>query len=90
MRTSLKRIKALEDYLFGHLTDEARLFTEAHLIINSDLSSDLKAQSDAYTLIKMYGRLQTNREIERVHQQLFHQEKHRNFRQRVFRIFQHD
>ena len=63
MRTSLNRIKRLDDYLFKKLNTQEMLLLDAELIINSDLKEELKWQNETYRIVKKYGQIQLKNQI---------------------------
>ncbi|WP_207425356.1 hypothetical protein [Pedobacter sp. SYSU D00535] len=87
MRTSLKDIKTVEEYLFGHLDGGDAALLEAKLLLSGDLSEQVKAQQQSYILIREFGRKELRKEIEEVHQNLFSEKQHRSFRQKILRLF---
>jgi hypothetical protein len=87
MRTSLNETAWIEHHLLKQAdTGEALLF-DAKLILDSELSEKARFQQHAYKLIEQYGRNQLKQEIDIVHQQIFTDEAHQSFRQKIARIF---
>lgn len=59
MRTSLNKIKAIEEYLLGGSTP----VFEANLILDPELAQEVALQRETYTAIRQYGRDQLRAEI---------------------------
>jgi hypothetical protein len=87
MRTSLNNIVQAERHLLKKSTPASSLLFEAKMLINDELKSDVAAQQQVYSLVQQYGRKQLIAEIEAVHQQLFNEPEHLNFRQKIAHIF---
>ena len=87
MRTSLIEIEQIEQYLTGCPAPPDALLFEAQQIIQPALRDKVALQRQTYRLINQYGRKQLRSEIEAVHQQLFNREQHRNFKQKILRLF---
>jgi len=90
MRTSLNNIKAIDDYLLGHILPGDKLLFEANLLLNNDLKDNVYHQQNTYTMIRQYGRQKIKDEIIAVQQQLATAPKHRGFMQRIANVFKKD
>ena len=87
MRTSLNEIKLIDEHLFNNSKPEDALLFEAMRIINPALEQQIAFQKHAHTIVQQYSRKKLKAEIESVHQKLFSEPVHLNFRQRVMRFF---
>jgi hypothetical protein len=87
MRTSLKYIKTIEEYLNGGLATGDALLFQANMLLNSDLVTDIKHQQNTYTIIKQYGRRQLKEEIIAVQQKLAVVSQHQGFIQHIANLF---
>jgi hypothetical protein len=87
MKTSLAETKSIEAYLNNKLSAEERILFEAKLLIDLQLAENLYWQQHTYILLKRYNREQLKNELEEIHQQLFTQERHKSFRQRILSFF---
>ena len=87
MRTSLNNIAQAEQHLLKKSHAGSSLLFEAKMLIDDELSSNVAAQRQVYSLVKRYGRKQLIDEIEAVHQQLFNEPEHLSFSQKIARIF---
>lgn len=89
MRTSLNKIKEIDDHLNGMtLTGDALIF-EARMIIDPVLQADVAWHKQTISLVQQYGRTHLRNEIEAVHNQLFSHPRHRVFKNRILRFFKH-
>jgi hypothetical protein len=87
MRTSLNNIKAIDDYLLGHMPPGDALLFEANRLLNSDLANDVEHQQNTYEIIRQYSRKKIKEEIVSVQQILTTEPQHRGFMQRVSNLF---
>lgn len=87
MRTLLNEIKLIDDHIFKQATHEGALLFDAMLIINPGLSEKVMWQKKTHGIVRQYGQKQLKAEIEAVHQQLFNNPMHRNFRERILNWF---
>ena len=87
MMTSLTETKEIEAYLSGKLNDGETVVFEAKLILDQTLKDKVSWQKKTYDLIRVFGRKKLKSELEIVHQQLFTEPKHQNFREKVFQLF---
>jgi hypothetical protein len=87
MRTSLLETEQIETHLL-HLSEpgDALLF-EARLLLEPELEDKMRWQQKTYQLVRKYGREELKKEIEAVHQQLFAEQQHLSFRQKIIGIF---
>ncbi len=87
MRTSLNNIKTIDDYLLGRmLPDDVRLF-EANMLLNSDLSDDIKYQQNTYEIIREYSRQKIKTEIKAVQETLATAPEHQGFMRSIGNLF---
>lgn len=87
MRTSLNEIKHIENFLLRRTSIEEALLLEAKLALDQEFRQKLVCQQQAYQTIKADGREEIYREIEAVHQKLFTNPVHSNFKQKILGIF---
>jgi len=85
--TSLNEIKLIDGYIFNNNPTEDTLLFDALLIINPQLSGQVVWQKKTHVIVQQYSRKKLKAEIESVHQKLFSQPSHRNFRQKIWSIF---
>jgi hypothetical protein len=83
----LNEIKLIDGYIFNNNPVEDALLFEAMLIINPQLSSQVAWQKKTHAIIQQYSRKKLKAEIESVHQKLFSEPAHNNFRQRILSFF---
>jgi hypothetical protein len=83
----LNEIKLIDEHLFKSGSPEDGLLFDALLILNPMLKNDIVWQKKTHQVVRQYGRKKLKSEIEAVHQQLFHEPKHRSFRQRILSFF---
>ncbi|MET4141003.1 hypothetical protein [Pedobacter sp. UYP1] len=63
MRTSLNKVKVIDDYISGYIApEEAHLF-EANMLLNKDLANHVLRQQSAYAMIREYSRQKIKDEI---------------------------
>jgi hypothetical protein len=87
MRTSLNNIKAIDDYLLGRMAPGDALLFEANMLLNSDLTDDLKHQQSTYSIIRKYSRQNLKAEIMAVQETLAAAAQHQGFMQRIAGLF---
>lgn len=87
MRTSLKEIKNIENYLFGRFEAGEKLMFDTRLILDTQMAEKVAWQKEAYDLVQQYGRKKLKSELEMVHQKLFENPEHTGFRQKILQIF---
>ena len=87
MRTSLLETEQIEAHLLQLSDTGTALVFEAKMLLDAELKDKVLWQQKAYHMVKLYGRDQLKREIESVHQQLFKDEQHQSFRQKIMRLF---
>ena len=87
MRTSLNEIKLIDGYIFNSNPIEDALLFDAMRIINPQLSTQIAWQKKTHAVVQQYSRKKLKAEIETVHQKLFNEAKHSNFRQKILSIF---
>jgi hypothetical protein len=87
MRTSLNNIKAIDDYLFGYMAPGDALLFEANILLNNDLTDDMKHQQNTYAVIRQYSRRKIKDEIVAVQKTLATAPQHRGFMQRIVNLF---
>ncbi|PBQ32429.1 hypothetical protein CNR22_11825 [Sphingobacteriaceae bacterium] len=83
----MTEIQELENYIQKAQEPEERLLTEARLLLNSDLCTNLQWQKTTYILIQEFGRKKLKAEIELVHQKLFSEKKYTSFKHKILSIF---
>lgn len=87
MRTSLNKLKQIEDHLLRLSPPEDSLLFEAKMILDTDLRSNVLLQQRTYTLVQQYGRKQLKAEIEAVHQQIFSNPAQQGFVHKILSLF---
>jgi hypothetical protein len=87
MRTSLNKIKAIDDYLSGQMNPGDALVFKVNMILNDDLSDEIKHQQNTYAMIKQYGRQKIKEEIIAVQTILATAPKYRSFMKRITNLF---
>jgi hypothetical protein len=87
MRISLNEIELIDGYIFNNNPTEDALLFDAMVIINPSLSNQITWQKKTHALIGQYSRKKIKAEIESVHQQLFNEPAHKNFRQKILSFF---
>jgi hypothetical protein len=87
MRTSLNNIKIIDDYLLGRMAPEDSLLFEANMLLNSDLSEDVKYQQSTYSIIREYSRQNIKTEIKAVQEILAKAPKHVGFMRSIGNLF---
>jgi hypothetical protein len=87
MRTSLNEIEQIEDHLFQKLNGEDQFLFRANMLLNRGFAENVEFQAKTYRLVHAYGRKQLKQEIEAVHQKLFKQPEHINFRRKILALF---
>lgn len=83
----MNETQQLDAYLTGDMSPENKLLMEARLLVNDRLKEQLLWQEKTYTLIKECGRRQLKRELEKVHQRLFSENRFESFRKQIESIF---
>jgi hypothetical protein len=87
MRTSLNNIKAIDDYLLGHMAPGEALLFEAKMLLNSSLVDDVRFQQSTYSIVRKYSRQSIKAEILAVQETLATAPEHRGFTQRIANLF---
>jgi len=90
MRTSLNKIKAIDDFLSGRMLPEDSLLFEANMLLDSDLVSDMRHQENTYAMIRQYGRKKIKEEIAAVQAKLAAAPQHQGFIKRIAQFFKKD
>jgi hypothetical protein len=89
MKTSGNNARAIEQYLENSLAPEDKLLFEARLLTSPLLHIQVQAQRRVYRLVQWYHQKQLRRELEEVHKHIFTAPAHRDFQQRISRLFKH-
>lgn len=87
MRTSLTETQQIEAHIMQLSEPGEALVFEARLLLEPELKDKMQWQQKTYQIIRQYGRGQLKQEIEAVHQKLFTEPEHLNFRQRIKKLF---
>lgn len=90
MRTSLNNIKAIDDYLLGHMEAGDTALFEANMLLNSDLADAIKHQQNTYSMIKEYGRQNIKAEIAAIQEALGTAPQYRGFMQSIVNLFKNN
>lgn len=88
MRTSLARLRTIEEFVSDNITVENKILFEANLVIDNTLANDVKCQIEAYKMIRHYGRQSLKSELEMLHGKLIKEPKNRAFWEHIRGIFQ--
>jgi len=83
----LNKLQQIENFILrtGHAGEN--LVFEARVLTDEELARDVALQTEAYAIIKQYGRRKLKAEIASVHLQLFTEDKHFTFRQMILALF---
>ena len=87
MRRSLHEIQQTENYIFGQMSLQEHEDFRIRLLINSHLQEEVDAQTEAYALIRVYGRKKLKAELNAVHEKLFARPEKKWFRELIKNIF---
>ncbi len=87
MRTSLNKIKLIDDYLSDNMPVADALLFEANILLNAELADDVTFQKQTHSVIKLYGRQSIRAEISAVQHKLNTGAQHQGFRQRIANLF---
>ena len=87
MRTSWIETEQIEAHLLQLSDTGDALVFEARMLLDPELMDNVLWQQKACQMVRVYGRDQLKQEIESVHQQLFKDEQHQSFRQKIMRLF---
>jgi hypothetical protein len=87
MRTSLIETGQIEAHLLKRSDPGDTLVFEARLLLDAELNEKVTWQEKTYSMVRIYGRDQLEKEIESVHQKLFTQPEHTSFSQKIRRLF---
>jgi hypothetical protein len=87
MRTSLNNIKIIDDYLLGRMAPEDLPLFEANMLLNSDLSDDVKYQQSTYSIIRQYSRQNIKSEIKAIQETLATAPEHVGFMRSIGNLF---
>lgn len=90
MRTSLNKIKAIDDFLSGSMMPEDSLLFEANMLLDRGLVTDMRHQENTYAMIRQYGRQKIKEEIAAVQTKLAAAPQHQGFIQRIALLFKKD
>ncbi|HEY0741842.1 MAG TPA: hypothetical protein VGD40_10280 [Chryseosolibacter sp.] len=86
MRTSLTRLKRIEDFIHGQVPEEDCVVFAANLLLDKELAADHRSQQQTYQLIKRCSRQQLKAELDQLHRDLM--TKNQTFFDRILAIFQ--
>ncbi len=87
MRTTLHDIQQIENYLFRQMNEQALQDFQIRLLTEPHLQQDVERQTEAYALVKAYGRKKLKAELEAVHERLMRQPHQSNFLRMIKHIF---
>jgi len=87
MRISLNDIKRSDDYLHGNLNPEEHILVEAKLLISPVWRFNLHVLKQVHAVIRLYGRIQMKKELDKIHSQILHDPDKETFRQNISNIF---
>jgi hypothetical protein len=88
MRTSLNKIRAIEEFLNASMPVDERLLFEAKQVVDRSLGEEVLAQQKTYQLITAYSRATLRQELESLHQTLMNDPAKKGFRALILSIFQ--
>lgn len=87
MRTSLNKIKTIEELLSGTMAPAEQLVFEARQVVDQALANDVKAQRKTYEIIKACGRIELRHDLNELHHKLMNDPAKANFRDLILSIF---
>ncbi|MFC6098947.1 hypothetical protein [Olivibacter domesticus] len=87
MRTSLNKLKFLENYIENQLLPEEKLLLDARIIIDEELKDELYCQEKTYQIIRAYGRENLRAQLTRVEHELFVNPVHKKFIDKIKDFF---
>ena len=87
MRTSLNDIAHAEKDLHNQLSPEERLLFEARLLTSPLLRWNVSVQQKVYTLVKLYHRKKIKQQAKNVHDKLFHDVRHADWKEEIIQLF---
>ena len=87
MRTSLNKIKLIEGYIFNSNQPPDVLLFDAMLILDPAFADQAKLQKRVHAVVLQYSRNKIKAEIASVHEQLFNETEHQDFRRRILNLF---
>jgi hypothetical protein len=87
MRTSLNRIKEIENFIDGKISGGEALIFQAKLLLNSELRQEIQLQRQTISVIKLHGRKKLMEEIETIHRDLFNQNSNHFLKTRIRSLF---
>lgn len=87
MPTSPSNLAYIENGLLRRLAPDEQLVFDARLLVDETLRSEAAQLQTVYAAITAAAREQLRAEVKAVHKQLFTDQTHRNFRNRILRLF---
>ena len=87
MRTSLNKIKLIDDYLSDNMPVADSLLFEANILLNAELADDVALQKQIHKVIRVYGRQSIKAEIAAARYKLNTEAKYGSFMQRIADLF---
>jgi hypothetical protein len=87
MRTSLSRIREIENFIEGKMSGGEALIFQAKLLLDSELRQEVQSQRQTVSLIKLHGREKLRNEIEAIHQDIFNDNSDHFLRIRIRSLF---
>lgn len=87
MRTSLNKIKAIDDFLQRKMTKPNAIVFEAQLLLCDTLAEQVRQQQKTYELIEHYSRNSIKNEIGNVYKKIAATPKYSSFIQQIAGIF---
>lgn len=87
MRKSLHEIQQIENYVFGRMSIPEHQDFKVRLLVNPYLQEEVDAQTEAYAVIKAYGRKKLKAELNAVHEKLLTHPEKKWFRELIKNIF---
>jgi hypothetical protein len=88
MRTSLNKIRTIEEFLNGSMPVDERLLFEAQQVVDRSLAEEVLAQQQTYQLVTAYSRAALRQELESFHHTLMNDPAKKGFRDLIRSIFQ--
>jgi hypothetical protein len=85
--TILREIKKVDAYLQGKLDPASFLIFEAQLLIDPAFAMRVECQRRLYRLIKLAGRRELKKDVERLHRHFFSDPSKADFREEILKNF---
>jgi hypothetical protein len=87
MRTSLNKIKAIDDFLHRKITKPDAIVFEVQMLLCDNLAEEVQQQQKAYDIIQLYSRNSIKNEIGNAYKILATSPKYRSFMRQIEGLF---